>query len=215
MKKRRFGVNLFIDDIHVETQDVSDSFKSPEFKYVIEIVNENSHDGNGLDLMKIYTNGKLEIFRVGNWRVSPIVKMPFSWRGYWDEIEMVDNNNVTAKIRHQPDQSSIYKKICFKPDIYWVFETINELLLIEDNEHFELIKQIREVNRLNQIKKGIWKERPFGVGQMKEACDMLEGVISEFQRQKSRLKPEYNEHLKRKINEQINTFNEFRVELIE
>ena len=52
--------------------------------------------------MKIYTEGELKIFEIGNWKISPIIKMLFNWTGYSNLVEICDLNSNVFKKKFQP-----------------------------------------------------------------------------------------------------------------
>jgi len=143
-RKTKYGVNQFINEVSIESLGETDILKSLKHKYVVEFAEGESHNGNGYQFMKIYTDGELEIIRNGNWKISPIVKMPFNWTGFWVDIEISDSDNAIVSINHKPDEATQPGKKSFMPDIKYVFEKINELLLVEDKEHLMYYAKLKK-----------------------------------------------------------------------
>ena len=101
--------------------------------------------------MKIYTDGNLEIFEKGNWRISPIIKMPYNWCGNHDVLEIQDKNSETISLSEKPDRTTSYFKKNYVEDIKWVFKSINFIEDIENVQHFEFLKHLKETSRLLSI----------------------------------------------------------------
>lgn len=211
-----FGVNIFLDKVNIELIKGSNPFKSAKFKYIVEIVEGEDHSNNGYDSMNIYTDGELKILQIGNWKVSPVVRMPFNWQGYSVSIDISNSNNENASISSKPDGASLFKKDSYIPEIHSVFESVNELLLIEDKEQFDLTRKIKGLDKCLRVIRSVWEgNKPIPIGNVKEACVLLEDSISEFQNKRSHFKPEFSEYIKKKLNELIITFNQFNAEFIE
>ena len=102
----KYGVNQFINEVSIESLGETDILKSPKYKYVVEFAEGESYNGNGHQFMKIYTDGELVVLRNGNWKISPIVKMPFYWTGFWVDIEISDSDNAIVLIHHKPDEAT-------------------------------------------------------------------------------------------------------------
>ncbi len=208
-KKRAYGVNTFINEVHINKVDFSETYKLPEYRYIVEIVEIRQENGNGLDEMKIYTEGNLEIIEIGNWRISPVVKMPFSWSGWDDIIELQDKALNVLNIRATPDSASIYKKEGFEKDIRWVFETIKSMSEIETTEQYKLLEHINETNRKISIysSNGSWTKP---IIEIAERIDYeIETVSTIESSEKSQLM------LKVKINETIDLFNKMYIRRID
>ena len=146
-----YGVNSFLSEIHVHAIDFDKTYKTPEYQHVVHIKHIESQNGNGMMEMNIYTDGKLMVFEIGNWRISPIIKMPFNWTGYSDTLEIQDINTKTISHTATPDEDSLYSKKDFIKDIKWVFETIKSFENIENVEHFDLLNHIKETIRVLTI----------------------------------------------------------------
>jgi len=212
--KIKYGVNQFINEVSIETLGETDLLKSPKYKYVIEFAEGKSHDGNGHQYMKIYTNGELEVLKSGNWKISPVIKMPFNWRGYYIDIEISDSQNKSATISGTPEDVSLFKKESFFADIKFAFDSVNELAFIDNTEHFEFLKKIKETERRVEIVKGIWKDSPVPFKTLYEIAEQIAVNISEFEKIKNLLRPESAKYLKSKLNSTIETFNGFKAEFL-
>ncbi len=149
--KTKYGVNIFLNEVYVEIIDFKNAYKSPEYKYLVEIKDIEDYRGNGLKEMKIYTDGNLEIFEIGNWRISPIIKMPYNWSGFRDVLEIQDNNSQIISFCEKPDSSSLFSKEDYIKDIKWVFQSINYIGDAENVDHFEFLKHLKETSRLLSI----------------------------------------------------------------
>lgn len=147
----KYGVNTFVDKVYIQPVDFEDVFKIPEFIYVVDIVTVHSHKGNGLQHMNIYTEGKLEEFIVGNWNISPIIELPFTWCGNSVHIQLSDSSKQIITKKGTPDPRSSYNKTDYFDDIKWVFDTIKSFEYIESKEHFDLTEQIIETIRLLNV----------------------------------------------------------------
>ena len=149
----KYGVKSFLKEIHVNAVNFDETFKVPEYQHVVEIILIQSRNGNGHNEMKIYTEGKLEVLEIGNWKISPIVKMSFDWTGYSDALELQDIDAKTIIYRSTPDSATLFSKKDYVKDIKWVFETVKSLGEIENGEHFELLNHIKETVRILSIYK--------------------------------------------------------------
>lgn len=47
-RKTKYGVNIFLNEVYVEIIDFKDAYKSPEYKYLVEIKDIEDYRGNGL-----------------------------------------------------------------------------------------------------------------------------------------------------------------------
>ena len=85
----RYGANLLLSKIYCYRID--EDANSKDYTYTIDIVEGQKLYENRHDIMKIYTNGRLEEIIKSRWKVSPIIKMPCGYGGiYHSEIDMVD-----------------------------------------------------------------------------------------------------------------------------
>lgn len=197
----KYGVNTFLSEVHVNAVDFDETFKVSEYQHIVEIKHIQSHNGNGHNEMKIYTDGKLEAFEIGNWKISPIIRMPFNWTGYSDVLEIQDNNAKIISYRSTPDPETLFSKKDFVKDIKWVFETIKLLGEIENGEHFELINHIKETVRILSIYKT--------GARIDTVLKTVEWINYEIETlNKLTLSEKSQSAVKIKINEAIDLFNE-------
>lgn len=210
---KKYGVTILMNKIYVEPIKEESITERSKFHYIVEIVNVVENNGNGHNLMKIYTDDNLEPIIKGFWKISPIIKMPYDWRGYHDVIDLTDKNNNSFFFESKPDVLSLLKKISFVSDIQWVFNFLDELLFIEDKEHFELIQLVKEAKRTFEFYKG--SPSLLTVSTLKECCDELDSLVKSYRTQKDRLSIDQNENVKKQINEIITILNKFEVQNVE
>lgn len=202
-RDRKYGVNTLIKEVHVNAVDFDENFRKPEYQYIVEVVEIYDHNGNGNENMKIYTDGVLDIFNVGNWKISPVINMPYNWTGYSAQIEMSDlNSNIYTK-NGRPDVATSPGKINFVIDIKWVFETIKSMENIEDCEHFELLDYIVETDRLFNL----YKTSSVSLKKFNELLQRLDFQRNKYNSIKDRLKSVNVSILNIRINESIKIFN--------
>ena len=122
----RYGINKFLSKIYLNRID--NISNNGEYEHTVEIIQGDSHNGNGYCSMKIYTKGELKELSCGTWKISPIVNMPYCWAGYSDEIEIMDNCGESYIIKITPDSTSLFKKGGdFTLDIKAVYDEIYSL----------------------------------------------------------------------------------------
>ena len=131
---------------------------SKDHHHIVEIQNVSSYNGNGKDQMKIYTNGQLEEIFVGDWKVSPIVEMPFDWSGYCDIIRACDSEGSTENIVITPCSLTGPKRnnSSYSIDVTGVINFIYSLDKYKDLQHYKLLKQIEKVSQ--EVKKDNYPE---------------------------------------------------------
>lgn len=196
----KYGVNTLVSEVHVNAVDFDETFKVPEYQYIVEIKHIQSHKGNGHNEMKIYTDGKLEAFEIGNWKISPIINMPFDWSGYSDVLEIQDKNSKIISYNGRPDPETLFSKKDYINDIKWVFETINLMIDIENVEHFEFLNHINETVRVLSIYKT--------GAQIDTVLEAAERIVYEINTlNKLPLSEKSQSSIKIKINEVIKLFN--------
>lgn len=200
---RKYGVNTFINEVHVKEVDFDGTFRKPEYKYIVEIVPIYDRNSNGYDHMKIYTDGELEVFNIGNWKISPIITLPYNWTGYRAEIEMSDLNSNTYTKKARPDNSSLPNKQNLIPEIKWVFETIKSMENIENCDHLEILDFITETN--SQL--SIYKNKGVDAGTFQKHFDRLKILNDKYKTIKATLTEINSSILMIKINESIELYN--------
>lgn len=206
----KYGVNTFINEIHINEVDFDETFKMPEYLYVIEIIEINSHNGNGLKEMKIYTEGKLVELKVGDWKISPIVKLPYSWSGFIPEIEMIDKAHEVLVHKGRVGET-VYHTRDYVQIIKWVFNTVKEFDKIQNVKQLKLYDSIYETNRLLNI----YKTNGVNINKMNEFVAMLDNEINQLKSLKEILTEENYQLSRIKINSTIDLFNEIRLNRIE
>jgi hypothetical protein len=207
----KYGVNFFIKEVHIEKILLEGNLKSPDFKYVVEQVAISSDGkGNGVSSLKIYTEGDLIPFRMGNWKISPIIRMPFSWQGFWTEVEMVDSHGAIFIKKGRPDDASIFQHDGFFKEIKWAFETINNMASVFSAAQYELLELLSETDRRLNIYKGTVSNEKFV-----ELFNQVNTAINKFQNLKGTLAPRLHIELKEKVNATIELFNNLLLEKVQ
>ena len=209
-KDMKYGVTIIADRVYVEPIKENETSSYSNFNYVIEIIPIENYKGNGLNLLKIYSNGDLEVIQKGKWKIPPIIRMPFNYCGYYIDLELIDINDISVIKKRKPDVTQ-YWKVSFISDIQWIFDTLLQLISIEDKEHFELLEQIREVNKNFNY----WLESPIRISVMKKSCADLDEIINQYENQKERLNEEQCDYLKTVINELVALINRYKLVQIE
>ena len=199
----KYGVNVFSKEVHIEKIQLEGNFKSPDFKYVVERVHVSSDGkGNGVSSLKIYTDGELIPFRMGNWKIVPVITMPYSWQGYWVKIEMTDSKGAIYDKKDRADNATLFKKDGFSKEITWFFDTLNNLVTIANYGHLELLDLLSKIDSsLNCYKK------PVSTKTFDELFDQLKMVVNMFQQVKGTLAPGTLINLKMRVNATIELFN--------
>ena len=206
----KYGVNTLIKEVHVNAVDFDETFRKPEYRYIVEIVHIHDHNGNGEKSMKIYTDGELIPFNVGNWKISPIIRMPYNWTGFGAEIEMSDLNAKVYIKKGTPDVASQFGKKDFIPDIKWVFESIKSMENIENVEHIEILELISEINRILNI----YKSKSVDAEAFQKHFDSLKNLNDKRKGIKDALSEINSSILTIKINESIELFNTISLNII-
>ena len=207
---KKYGVNSFIKEVHVKAVDFDETFKLPEYRYVVEIVNIHEDRGNGLHEMKIYTEGNLTEFHVGNWKISPIIKIPFNWTGYYPEIELIDSNSNIISKKGNPDSRSYFEKGDFVLDIKWVFESIKSLENVETVSHFQFLEDYLKLkDSLNSFIK-----YSYGINTYIEYVADLNSLFNKLKDLKTELKEKSYFLAQTQFNEIIDLFNKLELKRI-
>ncbi|MCJ2379385.1 hypothetical protein MUN53_01945 [Parabacteroides sp. AGMB00274] len=141
-----YDVNIFLDTVYITSSNNEDS--NSVCQYRIGIARGDSYNGNGFNNMYIFTSGRLEELKIKSWQISPIVKMPYSWGGYSDEISVKDINGDLYTIKINPDPTSLFKKNDnFSIDIEYVFKTIRNLENILNISHLKILQSIDKLKK--------------------------------------------------------------------
>lgn len=206
---KKYGVNTFIKEVHVQAVDFNETFKLPEYRYVIEIVEISTHNGNGVKEMKIYTEGKLVELTNGNWKISPIVRLPYDWSGYRPELEMIDDG-MDVHVHDCRIGETVYYTRDYAVIIKWVFDTIRELERIENVKQLKLDDFIHKTNRLINI----YKENGADLQTIRGFVERLEYESTELKELKNSLTEESYQLTRLKINSNIDLYNEVKLKRI-
>ena len=210
----KYGVNTFINEVHIKAVDFDETFKLPEYRYIVEIETVYSDNGNGLKEMKIYTEGKLEEFQVGNWKISPIVKMPFNWSGNSDKLELIDKNSNIIIKQGIPDDRSAFKKTDYTLDIKWVFETIREFETIESCKQHQFIEENTETKRLLNILLDVYGDDGTDINNILERCQRISREMEVLSELKNELTEKGYQLSRIQLNETIDLFNKIKMRKI-
>lgn len=207
---KKYGVNTFIKEVHVTPLEHKENFKSSEFQYIVENVNVHAHNGNGRNELKIYTNGELKVFEIGNWKISPIVNQPYNWGGTSVEIEMSDlNSNIFIK-KGKPDEKTAYSRIDDTIDIKWIFETIRAMDSFESIKHIEFLEYIIETDRLLNITFNVYKGH-VPISSFNKFIERLQLEINNLSNLKIELTEKNYQLLRLKVNANIDLFNKLKL----
>ncbi|MGM9798647.1 MAG: hypothetical protein ACI3ZY_13950 [Parabacteroides sp.] len=146
----RYGAKLLLSKIYCYRID-KDASRSCE-QYTIDIVEGQRLYENRHDIMKIYTNGRLEEItsgRYGQWKVSPIVKMPYGCYGiYHNEIDMVDPDGKFYTLELYLDHRDLKAKgTDYSIDVAGVLDQIVALKDFIDLNHLLLDKAIKATDK--------------------------------------------------------------------
>ena len=207
--EKKFGVNTFINEVHIKEVDFVENFKSPEYQYIVEIYEVNSHKGNGLDEMKIYTNGKLEVFIVGNWKISPIVQLPYDWGGHTPKFEMIDNNQAIV-IKKGRLGDAVYRQRDYTESIKWYFSSIREMERIQSANQLQLLDELFETCRILNI----YLKNGTDIANFNEFVKRIKNEISQLKSLKEELTEENYQITRIKLNANIDLFNSLNLKLI-
>lgn len=204
----KYGVNTFISEVHVDIVEFEEAFKTPEYQFFVEYKDIHSFNGNGRGEFRIYTNGELKVFEVGDWKISPIVKAPFNWTGYSIELEIQDINMNTLIIKETPESETLFSKKNFVKDIQRAFEIMNLLNNIENVQHWDLYCHIKKNIRILSI----YKEKELSISSIKEYVDKIYYEIDELK--KLELDDVNNLLMTKEINKAIDLYNSLSIKNI-
>ena len=205
--KRKFGIHYFVaETLSIEPLDDEIDITDTGLEFAVEIVDGSEYNGNGHKHMKIYTKGKLDEIKSGNWKISPMIKMPYDWKGYYVEMQLSDSNNSVIKLEEKPDNLSGVTKSSFELDVEWVFNTISKIEKINDKEHFKLMEELEEINSLIS---DTLDDVP--LDSMLKKYRLMLHIINSFNGFKSELDVQQYDFTKNKINQVIDIFNKIKL----
>lgn len=159
---KRYGVNFSLSMTMVYLAPIDESADKNEYMYTVEIMNGFDRNGNGYKLMKIYTKDKYKEIKIGDWTISPIVKMHYDWGGYTDCIDVVDScfNSYSIEVKTNPKGYDFYW------DVELIFKKILSLKKVENVTHLQLEEIMNEVHKYG------WSE--YRIKEAKSLCCQLE-----------------------------------------
>ena len=205
----KYGVNeimnrVYVEPINEETEDFQD------FKYIVKIITIENNNGNGYASAKIYSNNNIEEIQQGDWKILPIIKMPFDWGGFYTKLEMIDKENNSVVKTLKPDVSW-FKKISFVREIQWIFNSIRELDNIKNKKHFDFLNLLeQEKLTLNSL-----QSHEVKVQDIVPRFAILDEIILSYNKMKEDFDEQQNINLKTEINELMTLINNIRLELID
>lgn len=134
--------NVFIKDtqFHIEENSNEETLT----QYSIEIEPIESDNGNGKDLISIYTKGHIRPIIIREWTIEPSIQVWYDWGSYRYEVILVDCNRAKIVLEGQTSfgtQSSYNLPINVVNDI---FRNITKILNCSNKE--EWIVQIRSTS---------------------------------------------------------------------
>lgn len=143
----RYGANLLLSKIYCYRIDEDANPK--DYTFTIDIVEGQKLYENRHDIMKIYTNGRLEEIIKRSWKVSPIVKMPCGYGGiYHSEIDLVDPDGKFYTLKLCLDHRDLKARgIDYSIDVAGVLNQIVALNDFIDLNHLLLDKAIKATDK--------------------------------------------------------------------
>ena len=143
----RYGAKLLLSKIYCYRIDKDANPK--DYTYTIDIVEGQKLYENRHDIMKIYTDGRLEEIGERGWKVSPIVKMPCGYGGiYHSEIDMVDPDGKFYTLKLCLDHRDLKARgIDYSIDVAGVLNQIEGLNDFIDLNHLLLDKAIKDTDK--------------------------------------------------------------------
>ncbi|NDP22296.1 MAG: hypothetical protein GZ091_14625 [Paludibacter sp.] len=205
----KYGVNTFIKEVHIKAVDFDETFRLPEYRYIIEIVEISSQNGNGVKEMKIYTEGKLVELTNKNWKVSPIVRLPYNWSGYRPELEIIDDG-LDVHTHNCRMGESVYHTRDYIEIIKWVFNSIIELDKVQNVSQLKLYDKIHETNRLLNI----YSKNGVELYKLYELVELVGNDINQLKEMKDILTEENYRNTRLKTNTNIELFNAIKLNKI-
>lgn len=143
----RYGAKLLLSKIYCYRIDKDANPK--DYTYTIDIVEGQKLYENRHDIMKIYTNGRLEEIIKSCWKVSPIIKMPCGYGGiYSNEIDMIDPDRKFYTLELYLDhRDSKARGTDYSIDVAGVLNQIEALRNFIDLNHLLLDKAIKDTDK--------------------------------------------------------------------
>lgn len=91
--------NLFIKDTRFNIEESSNEESLTQ--YSIEIEHIESYNGNGKDLISIYTKGHIRPIIIREWTLEPSIQVWYDWKSYYYEVILVDCNRAKVVLEGQ------------------------------------------------------------------------------------------------------------------
>lgn len=97
------------------------------YNYVFICEQVYINNGNGLCRLKVYDNNENHIIIEKNgWKIDPIVKSPFNWRGSSIEPTITDPTGISREIYKGGYSATIFKGLSYAKDINAIFTLLDE-----------------------------------------------------------------------------------------
>jgi len=124
-----------------------DNVNKADYDYFLQVRDVENINLNGYSEIDIYTKGEKKIIEIGDWKVVPVVKMPFCWSGYSLELKAFDVDSNLFVFKGNTGYETIFKKINFLKEAKWIIQKIKDLKDIENVYHAELIETLDDLIR--------------------------------------------------------------------
>lgn len=173
MELETYGVHISWSTVYVEklSERIGNIHNEHTYCYIIEISPVSSHNGNGSDLMKIHIGRKLQDITSGNWKVSPMVEMPFYWGGYTPKIQVRDANRneivIEVKTGHKHNRAD------------WIKCIVEEILSLSKYKnllHYNLAKKRNTVK--SNLEYDLKRNDPLSYSEYKKYFDSIDELVN-------------------------------------
>lgn len=126
--------NVFVKDtqFHIEENSNEETLA----RYSVEIAPIESNNGNGEDLISIYTKGHIRPIIIRGWTIEPSIQVEYDWKSYHYKVILVDCNRAKIVLEGQTSfgtQSSYNLPINVVNDI---FRNITKILNCSNKEEW-------------------------------------------------------------------------------
>ena len=129
-----------------------DAYIDSDDYYIADIgVVTNDMRGHGVCEIRIYTNNKLECISFGNWKLEPVIKMPFNWEGYSVQAFFISKEGKRFIKSFCFDNTGFFYKKGYSKEVEGIFNKLKEL---DDNyinfDHYNFMNYVEYI--INQTK---------------------------------------------------------------